>query len=475
MSRFARYRPDRPGYVGAALASASSAPAAWTPASLTGLVDEWDADAAYCTTDAAVEFGAGGVPDQRLYVANDASLEIGDNDFSVALNFYHPGTASGTGYLVGVGWPHIAGSGWAILINMTGHTVELRVRNAADSTSVATAGIALANPGWNFLVATHDATNDQIALSLNGATPVTAALVGGTNVDGASNLQVGTLNTVQYDIDGRVQGLGIWKGRVLSSGDISTLYNSGNGTLYEDLTAGLKTSMVAWWNMHESTGARVDSHGSFDLTAANTPTVNAGVASGTVQDRSPVKTWTGKVNSKQFVQSTIANQPVWIASGQNGQPVLRADDVNDHMVYTHGGTLSQPNTTYIAANPDNGVTEVFFDGIGASNRHNLWHQSSNLQMISGATLTTLGTALTTFQIIDSLWSGTSSVSTRNGVEGTTGNAGTQALTGVTLFANYVPNTYMGGDVGHFILQNAAATSDEFVSARSYLNTKYAAY
>ena len=63
---------------------------------------------------------------------------------------------------------------------------------------------------------------------------------------------------------------GLWKSRVLSSSDVTALHDLGNRITYSDLTAGLKTSLVAWYDGDEPSGNLIDDHtNGYDMTDNN--------------------------------------------------------------------------------------------------------------------------------------------------------------------------------------------------------------
>lgn len=74
---------------------------------------------------------------------------------------------------------------------------------------------------------------------------------------------------------GTIDEAGIWN-KVLTQSEITELYNSGNGLVYENLSTGLSSNLQNWWSLDETTGTRNDSKGSMHLTANNTP--GSGVA-----------------------------------------------------------------------------------------------------------------------------------------------------------------------------------------------------
>jgi len=85
---------------------------------------------------------------------------------------------------------------------------------------------------WYFVVAYHDATNNLVGISINGATPTTAATTG-TAASTASLFYAGGRQggaALQY-MDGRTDEVGVWR-RVLSNAEIAYLYNNGKGKTY---------------------------------------------------------------------------------------------------------------------------------------------------------------------------------------------------------------------------------------------------
>jgi len=85
---------------------------------------------------------------------------------------------------------------------------------------------------WYFVVAYHDATNNLVGISVNGAAPTTAATTG-TAASTASLFYAGGRQggaALQY-MDGRADEVGVWR-RVLTNAEIAYLYNNGKGKTY---------------------------------------------------------------------------------------------------------------------------------------------------------------------------------------------------------------------------------------------------
>lgn len=133
---------------------------------------------------------------------------------------FNSGTAARKGYLIGKS----SGNLWFTL----GDSNYVRI-------TVATSGVSL-DTNWHHFVATYDgsATAAGVTLYYDGSptslTVVTDALSSGTT-ENALELKFGNDDALAYDMNGKVDEVGIWS-RELSSGEVTSLYNSGSGIQY---------------------------------------------------------------------------------------------------------------------------------------------------------------------------------------------------------------------------------------------------
>jgi hypothetical protein len=151
------------------------------------------------------------------------------------------------------------GPGW--LINNTGGADIRLYHNGYKATISATIN------QWHFVVYTYNAASDAWTFSVDNGTPST-----GTSTEasvGFTNLFVGS----GYNgyTQGNIARMGWWS-TVISASEITSLYNSGAGKAYADLTTAEKVGLVSYWNLSEASGNRADSHGSNTLTDNNTVT-----------------------------------------------------------------------------------------------------------------------------------------------------------------------------------------------------------
>lgn len=136
---------------------------------------------------------------------------------------------------------------------------------------------------WYFLQAYHDATNDVIAVSVNNGTFDTTANTLGV-ADKAVPFFIGNNSNAQ-PTNGRIAQTLFALG-IPASGERASLYNSGNGVLYKDRPTFASAAIVSWWDGAETSGVRIDAHGSNHLTDNNTVTSAAGKVTYTAEDAS---------------------------------------------------------------------------------------------------------------------------------------------------------------------------------------------
>lgn len=201
-----------------------------------------------------------------LKLASNSDIQGGDKDFTYAIWVNANTLGSNRGILSK--WGAAGAREYRIYYdNGIGKMVFVVSNNGTATTTLALTFAISINTDY-FIVAWHDSVNNVIGLSVNGTsttTPHTTGVYAGT-VD----LEFGRSQGALY-LDGWEAKGAFWNGRVLSSGNRSTLYNSGAGRSYSELAGlGLDTNLVSWWNMDEEACTRYDSHGSNDLTDPQT-------------------------------------------------------------------------------------------------------------------------------------------------------------------------------------------------------------
>ena len=205
-----------------------------------------------------------------LSATSNSDLQTGDTDFAFSAWIF-PDSSSAVMGIVSKYTGTNSTSEYKIELNTSLNVIV--TLNAGGETTKTGSG-TLIEDVWNHVVVQHD-TGTSVKITINGGTTETIAYTGGNTVY-ATDFRVGIRTATAQPMDGRIALLGFWK-RLLTDAEISQLWNTGRGLAYGDLDAGLKTTLIGFWNLNEASGAAIDQHGSNDLsdnasvTAANGP------------------------------------------------------------------------------------------------------------------------------------------------------------------------------------------------------------
>jgi hypothetical protein len=220
---------------------------------------------------------------EQLSHADNASLSTGDIDFSLGA------------------WVYLdsVGATRTILARRDGNTpIEyilqysnslLRFQFLIYDSGGSIVGTATANNAgapstgaWYYVLAWHDSVANTVNIQVNGGTANSAAETGVPS-DSTASFRIGMANgSSTQPWDGRIDEVGFWK-RTLSDSERATMYNSGRALHSDQLPSSLKTNLISYWDLDESsTGAaavtRKDAISTNDLTDNNTVTSNPGIS-----------------------------------------------------------------------------------------------------------------------------------------------------------------------------------------------------
>lgn len=146
------------------------------------------------------------------------------------------------------------------------HGAQFSVNGFTVTASLPAGTIQSAN--WHLIAGTYDPTTDTATVWVDGENSATAT--GGPNGTPASFI-IGNRTGNVEPMQGNISRAGIWS-RALSQADLQSLYNSGSGKAYANLTTADKVGLISYWNLTEASGTRADSHGSNTLADNNTVT-----------------------------------------------------------------------------------------------------------------------------------------------------------------------------------------------------------
>lgn len=200
---------------------------------------------------------------EYLSVADNAAISMGDIDFSISL-WVNPESQTAVYYPLNKGGGNVD---YEISIDTAGGFLFEFWNGVYKSVPGANGNAPLAT--WTHLVCWHDAAGNTLNMRVNDTTNYSAGTGGVAPLDSATGLFIGQRGNSSGYYDGLIARVGLWK-KVISAGEITALYSGGPQMVYADLSATLKTNLVAWWALDEEGGVRSDDAGSSHLTDNNT-------------------------------------------------------------------------------------------------------------------------------------------------------------------------------------------------------------
>lgn len=169
---------------------------------------------------------------QWLKAASTADLTIGDNDCTIALWVCLDSKSGQRTFLSK--WSDNTTADQEYTVQYVDSTNRFRFwiggfSKSVDATTLGSPSLST----WYFIVAQHDAANDLIKIGVNAGTLDTAATAGVAPTSHSMDLGLGSqkAQVSANQMDGRIDEVGIWK-RLLTSGEITALYNAGAGRTY---------------------------------------------------------------------------------------------------------------------------------------------------------------------------------------------------------------------------------------------------
>lgn len=166
-------------------------------------------------------------------IADNADLSTGDIDFTIAawVNLESLGTRT----IVSKFSTGASSREYTLQEVGTGASARLRFSVDSNGTAIDTAVNAdtfgaVSTATWYFVVAWHDSVNNVIGISVNDISDTAAHSAG--VFDGTAAFAIGARVNADGDyFDGIIDEVGFWK-RVLTSAEITELYNAGAGRDY---------------------------------------------------------------------------------------------------------------------------------------------------------------------------------------------------------------------------------------------------
>jgi hypothetical protein len=138
---------------------------------------------------------------------------------------------------------NVADNRFIFAVTHNGSTQVRVVANTLGIPSLAT---------WYWVVARHDSVANRIEISVNnGAFDTTSQSLGVITSDAA--FEIGCLNSNTNFWSGSIDQTAIW-GRVVTSGELSEIFNAGSGLAYSSWDAGGGASLPVFINHYRQQG-----------------------------------------------------------------------------------------------------------------------------------------------------------------------------------------------------------------------------
>ena len=294
--------------------------------------------------DAAAYFATAGIGSAVTPTAYDnASTFNGTNQYLSNSSFTQNGSFT-LAFWARTGQTGV--SGFANKGQATANNIDWAIFNIGaiiyfQGTSGQIASVSAAFPlnQWNFVVVTYNSTSLVKSIQVNNGTIISNT--GTTTFSNTySQINLSCFNGGNY-LSGAMSGAGYWS-RVLSSTEITALYNAGIGLTYSGIvSAGLTTNLVSYWALNQNS-VTADSAGSNTLTNNGNVTASAAgpIAISTDSSRTLINAFVKGVKSLGLWNSVVC----WpLRSSQNASTTLTAYSLGG--VGSYNGTLVNCSTT----------------------------------------------------------------------------------------------------------------------------------
>ena len=286
----------------------------FSPDKVKGLRAYYKADA-QVYTDGAIQFTASDKGYLSIADASQTGLDPLTGDYSYS--FWVNPTSLVGGNLIG----KFDGSGYILDYNASGLIEVIHSDGTGNAVQDSATGTLTTGTWQNYTVVANRAGNLYVYKNGNTASPVITLNISGKTGSLNASADFTLANRSGLYFNGSMDSFGFWN-RALTAAEVSSLYNSGSGKTYSDLTTSEKTSIVSFWNFNEESGIRYDAHGTNHLSQVfsniidNTSTLGSElVTNGTFSD-----VFTEKVTNGGFDSGTTGWAPaaVTLASVAGG-------------------------------------------------------------------------------------------------------------------------------------------------------------
>ena len=203
---------------------------------------------------------------EYLSINDNASVSTGDIDFSFSCWVRFDSVSQVQPIIYKAVSPYSSANEEYRLSMLGTGTLRWRVGNGSTSGQV-DSSVSFSTGTWYHICCWHDASGNELGIRIDDSTEDTISYTSGGQ-DNAGVMSIGREEFAPSYFDGQVESVGFWK-RLLSSAEKTALADA-TDPFYDQFTVVSKESLVSFWKLTESSGTRLDSHGSNDLTDNNT-------------------------------------------------------------------------------------------------------------------------------------------------------------------------------------------------------------
>ena len=228
-----------------------------------------------------------------------------------------------------------------------------------------------------------------------------------------------------------------------------------------------------------------DAESDFSHVSASDPELDLAAIAAWAGGAAYIVTVYDHVTGDDIGQATEANQPLFVASIQNGHAGARLDGVNHFLsgAYTTGGALSQPFSIYALASLDatyvnDNAGHMLVDGDDTTNRATLFeNQGTNPDSFAlyAGTVLSDNAADAVLRLWSALFNGASSALWLNAVLAASGNANTRNPDGITI-GRYSGGGYLWkGDIMSVVVADPSHSDAQRGAMQTAINSYWSVY
>jgi hypothetical protein len=200
-----------------------------------------------------------------LHNTSCAGLDLGTNDRTYAISFKTGASIADLDTLLTQGaqgdakdfvWIYLLSNG-QLVVQFNDSTAPYLVRPSA-------VGLITTNTAYTLIVKLDRDGNATYSLN-DGATTSLGSIATKTTSCDPGNLKISFYVSGSYHFQGYISQLGIWN-RLTTDAEDTEYYNGGLGKYYNEMSAGLKSGCIGFWDLTEASGTREDKVGTNHLT-----------------------------------------------------------------------------------------------------------------------------------------------------------------------------------------------------------------